>query len=49
MSYIFPTRLTNPRLAEGEQWDVALDENFILVYNAEFEPSSEYTIVVDID
>ncbi|MBO5717374.1 MAG: hypothetical protein J6R50_04535 [Alistipes sp.] len=49
MSYIFPTRLANPRLAEGEQWDVALDENFILVYNAEFEPNSEYTIVVDID
>ena len=48
-SYIFPSRLANPRLAEGQSWDVALDENFILVYNAEFEPSSEYTIIIDID
>ena len=48
-NYFFPTRLTNPRLAEGQSWDVVLDENFILVRNAEFEPNSTYTITLDID
>jgi zinc protease len=49
LSYIFPKRLINPRLAEGQNWDVALDENFILVYNAEFEPNSRYEIVIDLE
>jgi zinc protease len=49
LSYIFPKRLINPRLAEGQNWDVALDENFILVYNAEFEPNSKYEIVIDLE
>ena len=48
-SYFFPERLVNPRLAEGEAWDVALDENFILVYNAEFAPSSTYEIILDVE
>jgi zinc protease len=48
-SYLFPTRLVNPRLAEGQAWDVALDENFILVYNAEFEPNMSYTIILDVE
>ena len=48
-SYFFPERLVNPRLAEGETWDVALDENFILVYNAEFAPSSTYEIILDVE
>ena len=48
-SYFFPERLVNPRLAEGEAWDVALDENFILVYNAEFSPSSTYKIILDVE
>ena len=48
-SYIFPKRLTNPRLAEGQEWKVALDENFVLVYNAEFEPNSTYEIIIDIE
>lgn len=48
-SYFFPERLVNPRLAEGETWDVALDENFILVYNAEFSPSSTYEIILDVE
>ena len=48
-SYFFPERLVNPRLAEGEAWDVALDENFILVYNAEFSPSSTYEIILDVE
>lgn len=48
-SYFFPERLTNPRLAEGEMWDVAIDENFLLVYNANFEPGKSYEIVIDVD
>jgi zinc protease len=48
-SYFFPERLANPRLAEGQMWDVALDENFILVYNAEFAPSSTYEIILDVE
>jgi zinc protease len=48
-SYIFPTRLSSPRLAEGQEWKVALDENFILVYNAEFEPNSTYEIIIDVE
>ena len=48
-SYFFPERLVNPRLAEGEAWDVALDENFILVYYAEFSPSSTYKIILDVE
>ncbi|MBO7261622.1 MAG: hypothetical protein J6U95_01670 [Alistipes sp.] len=48
-SYIFPTRLSQPRLAEGQEWEVALDENFLLVYNAEFEPNSTYEIIIDVE
>ena len=48
-SYIFPKRLTNPRLAEGQEWKVALDENFVLVYNAEFEPNSTYEIIIEVE
>ena len=47
-SYIFTERLENPRLAEGQSWDAVVDENFILVYNANFEPSSTYEIVIEI-
>ena len=48
-SYIFPARLSSPRLAEGQEWKVALDENFVLVYNAEFEPNSAYEIIIDVE
>jgi zinc protease len=48
-SYFFPERLNNPRLAEGQAWEVALDENFLLVYNADFAPSSVYEIVIDVE
>lgn len=48
-SYLFPERLSSPRLAEGQEWDVALDENFVLVYNANFEPNSKYEIILDIE
>ena len=48
-SYFFPYRLKNPRLADGQEWKVALDENFLLVYNADFEPGKTYKVVLDID
>ena len=48
-SYFFPERLVNQRLAENQMWDVAIDENFILVYNAEFNPSSSYEIILDVE
>ena len=47
-SYIFPERLSSPTLAEGQRWEVALDENFILVYNADFEPNNSYEIVLNV-
>lgn len=48
-SYFFPDRLNNPRLAAGQEWKVAVDENFLLVYNAGFEPGKTYTVELDID
>lgn len=48
-SYFFPERVANPRLADGQEWDAVLDENFLLVYNPNFEPNSTYEIVIDID
>lgn len=48
-SYFFPTRLKNPRLAAGQDWDVAMDENFLLVYEPDFAPNNSYTIILDID
>ena len=48
-NYFFPERLSNPRLAEGEEWNAVVDENFILIYDAEFEPNSTYTITLNID
>ena len=48
-SYFFPERLNNPRLAEGQDWDVALDENFLLIYNCDFAPGMTYEVVLDID
>lgn len=47
-SYFFPQRLCNPSLAEGQDWDVAVDENFLLIYNADFEPASTYEVVLDL-
>ena len=48
-SYFFPKRLKNPKLAEGQQWDAAVDENFLFVYNADFEPNKTYEIVIDLN
>ncbi|MDO5664270.1 MAG: hypothetical protein Q4G63_03305 [Bacteroidia bacterium] len=48
-SYFFPKRLKNPRLAENQHWECAIDENFILIYNADFKPNSTYEIVLNIN
>jgi zinc protease len=48
-NYFFPERLCNPRLAEGQEWDAVVDENFILIYNAEFEPNATYTITLNVE
>ncbi|MDO5522864.1 MAG: hypothetical protein Q4G48_02330, partial [Bacteroidia bacterium] len=48
-SYFFPERLKNPRLAGNQIWKAALDENFMLIYNPDFKPNSQYEIVLDID
>ncbi len=48
-NYFFPERLKNPRLAAGQNWKAAVDENFLLVYNADFEPNKTYTVELDVD
>ncbi|MBR4963848.1 MAG: hypothetical protein IKZ32_00655, partial [Alistipes sp.] len=48
-NYFVPERLKNPSLAEGQNWDAVVDENFLLVYNSEFEPNNTYEIVINID
>jgi zinc protease len=47
-SYFFEERLVNPRMAEGQEWNAVIDENFILIYNADFKPSSTYEIVINV-
>lgn len=48
-SYFFPKRLKNPRLANGQEWDGIVDENFLIIYNPEFKANATYDIVIDID
>ena len=48
-NYFFPQRLKNPRLAEGQQWEAAVDENFLLVYHPDFKAGETYQVVLDID
>lgn len=48
-SYFFPERLNNPRLAAGQEWKAAVDENFLLIYNADFEPDRTYVVELEVD
>ena len=48
-SFLFPKRLRNPRLADGQPWKAAVDENFLLIYKPGFEPNKKYTIVLKTD
>ena len=45
-SYIFPERLKNPKLVGNKWGNAVVDENFMLLYDAEFEPSSTYEVVI---
>lgn len=48
-SCFFPRRLKNPVLRGEYPWDVAYDENFILIYNPDFKANSVYKIVLYTD
>lgn len=48
-SYFFPQRLKSPHLAKGQDWEVALDENFLLIYNCDFEPNKTYQVILNIE
>lgn len=48
-NYFFPKRLKAPKLAAGQKWNVALAEDFIIVYNTDFKPNASYKIVLDIE
>lgn len=53
-SCFFPERLMNPRLApgqvrpDGQPWQVAVAEDFMFVYNHNFEPGKKYTFILDV-
>ncbi|MDR2039719.1 MAG: hypothetical protein LBQ60_17500 [Bacteroidales bacterium] len=48
-SCFFPERLNNPRLAPGQIWNAAIDENFLLLYDPSFVPGKSYTVILDTD
>ncbi|MDE7074170.1 MAG: hypothetical protein K2O69_03860, partial [Odoribacter sp.] len=48
-AYYFPKRVTNPRLADGQDWQIAVAEDFLLVYNCDFDKNKTYTIILNID
>ena len=48
-AYYFPKRVNNPHLAKGQEWEVAVAEDFLLLYNCNFEKNKKYTIVFDIN
>ena len=45
-SYIFPERLKSPKLANDKWGKAVVDENFMLLYDVEFEPSTTYEVVI---
>jgi len=47
--FFFPKRLKSPKLAAGQSWQVALDENFLTIYNPGFVPNKKYTIILDVE
>ena len=48
-AYYFPKRVNNPCLAGGQKWEVAVAEDFLLLYNCDFERNKKYTILLDIN
>lgn len=47
--YIFPKRLSNPTLSEGQPWDVTLADDFLFVNNCDFEKNKTYQISIDLN
>lgn len=45
----FPKRLHNARLAEGQPWNAAVAEDFLLLYGHGFEKNKTYKIILNID
>ena len=48
-SYFLPERLKNLRLADKQNWNAVVDENFVLVYDPAFEPNSTYEIRLTVE
>lgn len=49
--YIFPERLKNPRLVKknSEVYKIVVDENFLFIHDAFFQPDKKYQIEIEID
>lgn len=47
--YLFPKRLKNPRLSDGQSWNVTLADDFIFINNCDFEKNKTYKVMIDID
>lgn len=45
-SVLFPERLKNPHLASGQEWNAAVSEDMLLLYEAWFEPGKTYKITL---
>lgn len=43
-SYFFPKRIKNPHLVPGQNWNAAVSDDFLLIYNANFKPNNKYVI-----
>lgn len=47
-AYFFPERLHGARLAEGQDWDAVVADDFMLIYNPAFEAGQTYTFEFDL-
>lgn len=48
-SCFFPERLKNPRLTRDYSWKIAVDENFLFIYQPDFQPGKTYRIILSVD
>lgn len=48
-SCFFPERLKNPRLIGDYPWKIAVDENFLFIYQPDFQPNKTYRIILSVD
>lgn len=48
LAYFLPERIQSPKIVENEKrLNVVIDENFLLIYNKDLAPQSEYRLVVE--